>query len=176
MRPLIHAIAAAASATFAIGSAPAFAHITLEQQEAEAGSAYKAVFRVGHGCEGSPTVRVRVRIPEGVISVKPMPKPGWTVETVTGPYEQSYDYHGTPVSEGVKEVVWSGGRLSDEHYDEFVLRGQLAEGLPTDRVLYFPTVQECEEGVERWIEIPAEGESPDDYEYPAPGVRLLPKQ
>lgn len=169
-------IAAAAALSSAAWVLPAAAHITLEQQEASLGSTYKAVFRVGHGCEGSPTVRVRVQIPEGVISVKPMPKPGWTVETVKGAYEKTYDYYGTPVSEGVKEVVWSGGSLPDEFYDEFVLRAKLTEGLPADAMLYFPTVQECEQGAERWIEIPAAGKSADDYEQPAPGLKLLPKK
>lgn len=176
MRSSIHVTAAVAAASILTWTVPAAAHITLEQQQAHVGGAYKAVFRVGHGCEGSPTIRVRVQIPEGVISVKPMPKPGWRVETVKSSYEQTYDYYGTPLSEGVKEVVWSGGNLLDEHYDEFVLRGQLTEGLPTDQVLYFPTVQECEEGAERWIEIPEEGKTADDYEYPAPGVMLLPKE
>ena len=173
MRSTVSVIAAI---IIAIWTLPAAAHITLEEKEAAVGSAYKAVFRVGHGCEGSPTIRVRVQIPEGVISVKPMPKPGWIVETVKGAYGKTYDYHGTPVKEGVREVVWSGGSRPDEHYDEFVLRGQLTEGLPTDAMLYFPVVQECEKGAERWIEIPAAGKSGDDYDYPAPGVKLLPKQ
>jgi uncharacterized protein YcnI len=169
-------IAATAIAGSALAPLPASAHITHEQREAPVGSAYKAVFRVGHGCEGSPTIRVRVQIPDGVISVKPMPKPGWTVDTIKGPYQQSYDYYGTPVSEGVKEVVWSGGSLPDDFYDEFVVRGQLTAGLPADTVLYFPTVQECEKGAERWIEIPAAGKTDEDYDHPAPGVKLLPKK
>ena len=41
--------------------------------------------------------------------------------------------------------------------------------------LYFPTVQECEKGVHRWIEIPAAGKSRGDYKEPAPFLRLLPK-
>jgi len=157
-------------------SAPAFAHVTLETQEAPVGAVYKAVLRVPHGCEGSPTVKIRVQIPEGVIAVKPMPKPGWTLETVKGKYAASYDYYGTPTSEGVKEVVWSGGRLPDEFYDEFVFRGTLTAGLTPGAHLYFPVVQECETGVDRWIEIPAEGKNSDDYETPAPGLKLLPKK
>lgn len=168
-------IAAAAIAVPALGVAPASAHATLEQQEATVGGAYKAVIRIGHGCEGSPTTTVRVRIPEGVISAKPMPKPGWTLKTVTGAYGQSYDYYGTPVSEGVKEVVWSGGSLPDGVYDEFVFSAHLTDALPAGTMLYFPIVQECEKGAARWIEIPAEGTSADDYEHPAPGVMLLPK-
>src|SRR3954462_10478136 len=54
----------------------AFAHITLENKEAPVASGYKAVFKVPHGCDGSPTTALKVRIPEGLIDVKPMPKPG----------------------------------------------------------------------------------------------------
>lgn len=157
-------------------SAPAFAHVTLETQEAPVGATYKAVLRVPHGCEGSPTIKIRVQIPEGVIAVKPMPKPGWTLETVKGKYAAAYDYYGTPASEGVKEVVWSGGKLPDEFYDEFVFRGYLTAGLTPGALLYFPVVQECEVGADRWIEIPAEGKESNDYETPAPGLKLLPKK
>jgi uncharacterized protein YcnI len=38
-----------------------------------------------------------------------------------------------------------------------------------------PVVQECEKGIHRWIEIPAEGKSADDYKEPAPGIKLLPR-
>lgn len=154
----------------------ASAHVTLETQQATTGSTYKAVLRVPHGCEGSATVKLRVQIPEGVIAVKPMPKAGWTLETVKGKYTKAYDYFGTPMSDGVKEVSWSGGKLLDEHYDEFVFRAYLTADLPADKTLYFPVVQECEKGVDRWIEIPAEGKSADDYKKPAPGVKLLPKK
>jgi len=100
-----------AATALALGTAAASAHVTLETQEAQVPSTYKAVFRVGHGCEGKPTIKIRVQIPEGVIAVKPQPKPGWTIEKVKGPYAKSYDYYGTPTSEGVKEIVWSGGSL-----------------------------------------------------------------
>ena len=35
-----------------------------------------------HGCSGSPTTAIRVRVPAGIIGVKPMPKPGWQLNTV----------------------------------------------------------------------------------------------
>jgi uncharacterized protein YcnI len=35
-------------------------------------------------------------------------------------------------------------------------------------------VQECATGAERWIEIPAAGQTSDDLEDPAPGVMVLP--
>jgi uncharacterized protein YcnI len=162
---------AAAGALFAT---TAFAHITLETREAKVGSAYKAVFRVPHGCEGSATVKLRVQVPDGYIGVKPMPKPGWKLDIVQGKYDKTYTLYGTPVSEGVREIDWSGN-LPDEYYDEFVMRGVLADSLPVGEVLYFPVVQECEKGVTRWIEKPAKGADPDSVEHPAPGVKLLPK-
>jgi uncharacterized protein YcnI len=139
------------------------------------GSTYKAVLRVPHGCEGEPTLKIRVQIPEGVIAIKPMPKAGWELDTVEAPYKQSYDYYGTPMTEGVREIVWTG-KLLDKHYDEFVFRAYLTDSLKPDSMLYFPVVQECEGGkTDRWIEIPAEGKKADDYKSPAPGVKLRPK-
>jgi uncharacterized protein YcnI len=153
---------------------PASAHVTFEVQEASVNSTYRAVMRVPHGCEGAPTAKVRIRIPEGVIAVKPMPKSGWILETVRGPYARTIDDHGNPVAEGIKEISWTG-RLLDEHYDEFVFRARLTDSLTPGTVLYFPVVQECEGGkVDRWIEVPAEGKSADDYKYPAPGLKLVP--
>jgi len=152
----------------------AFAHATLEVQEASIKSTYKGIIRIGHGCDGAATLKVRVRIPEGVIAVRPMPKSDWTLDTVEGPYAKAYDNHGTPVSAGVQEIVWTG-KLLDKHYDEFVFRGTLTDSLQPGTALYFPVIQECEGGkADRWIEIPAEGKTADDYKYPAPGMKLLP--
>lgn len=164
----------ATAAVLVFGSATAFAHVSLQLKEAPVGSTYRAIFQVPHGCEGKPTNVVRVQIPEGVIAVKPQPKAGWTLEKVKGAYAKSYDYYGTPTGEGVKEIVWSGGSLGDDEYDEFVLRVYLTKDLKAGEALYFPVVQECPEGAaERWIEIPAAGQSADDLELPAPGVKLL---
>lgn len=163
-----------AAAALALGAGTAFAHVSLQVKEAPVGSSYRAIFQVPHGCEGKPTNVVRVQIPEGVIAVKPQPKAGWTLEKVRGAYANSYDYYGTPTSEGVKEIVWSGGNLGDDEYDEFVLRVYLTKDLKAGDTLYFPVVQECPDGAaERWIELPAEGQSADDLELPAPGVKLL---
>lgn len=152
----------------------ALAHATLERQEAAVGSSYKGVMRVPHGCAGSATIRVRIRIPEGVVGVKPMPKPGWTLETTKGKYEKTYELMHGKISEGVKEISWSGGRLPDDQYDEFVFTGSIASDLKPGATLYFPTVQDCENGAERWIEIPSEGKSAHDLKSPAPGLMLTP--
>jgi len=165
---MIRQLALTVAGMFCIAGS-AQAHITLEQTEAVSGKAYKAVLRVGHGCEGKATVRIRVKIPEGLLSAKPMPKVGWTVEKIRGTYEKSYDLYGKPVKEGLTEIVWQGGQLADDEYDEFAFRATVAKELPAATRIYVPVVQECTEGaVERWIDIPAAGKTSDDYETPAP--------
>ena len=103
---------------------------------------------------------------------------GWQIETVKGKYDKTYPYyHGQQLTEGVKEIVWSGGKLPDEHYDEFVFISYLADELQPNSTLYFPVVQECEQGVERWIDQAAPGtkEAADHSDTPAPALQLLPK-
>jgi uncharacterized protein YcnI len=165
----------AAVAVAVLAAAPAFGHITLEGREATIGASYKAVFVVPHGCAGSATTKIRVQIPEGVIGVKPMPKAGWSVEAIKGKYASEYDFHGAKLSEGVKEVVWSGGKLPDDFYDEFVVRTFLTNTLKPGAMLYFPVVQECEQGVSRWIDIPADPAHAHDSKSLAPGVKLIAK-
>jgi len=159
-----------------LASSWAQAHVTLAPREARTGAPYRAVLGVTHGCEDAPTIRLRVQIPEGVIGVKPMPKPGWQVETRRAPYEKSYTFfHGQQLAEGVKEITWTG-KLDDQFYDEFAFTSYLTEGLASDTTLYFPVVQECEGGkLHRWIEIPAADKDAASYKEPAPGVKLLRK-
>ncbi len=147
------------------------AHVYLETAEAPANGTYKAVLRVPHGCDGEPTIGIRVQIPEGVIAVKPMPKPGWQLATVKTKYARAYDYFGAQLTEGVKEIEWSGGSLRDDFYDEFVFVGRLTDFAP-GTVLNFPTVQQCAGAVHRWIEIPAAGQNSDELEEPAPQLTI----
>jgi uncharacterized protein YcnI len=160
------------------GASISFAHITLENQQAPVGASYKAVLRVPHGCEGSATVAVRVRVPDGFIEVKPMPKPGWKLDVVRGKYQKPMSVRGTKVTEGVTEVNWSGGNLPDAYYDEFLLTGYIGDEAQPGQTMYFRVVQECEKGINRWIEIPAgEGGAPAaEPAEPAAGLKLLPKR
>lgn len=180
MSSLIIRAAATASLTAVLCTAPAQAHIVLDKKEAPAGSYYKAVFRVPHGCEGSPTTAIRITLPDGILSAKPQPKPGWTLaiektalpEPVKGP-------HGTSITEVVSAISWSGGSLDNAYFDEFAIQLRLPdeEGGTT---LYFPVLQTCQTGERNWKEVPEPGHGhgqghdhhmPD----PAPALRLTPK-
>jgi uncharacterized protein YcnI len=152
--------------------APAFAHVTLEAKQAPAGSSYKAVFRVPHGCDGAATTALRIQIPEGMIAVKPMPKPGWSIAITTGNYARSYTYYGASVTSGVTEIDFTGGSLPDAYYDEFVLTGTLADSLAVGKRLFFPVVQECGSAADRWIQMPQEGQRTDDLKRPAPALTV----
>lgn len=165
------AVLGASAALLIAIPASAFAHATLEQASAPSGATYKAVMRIAHGCEGEATHTLSITLPEGFVAAKPMPKPGWTVETVTGPYEKSYEVHGRTVAEGLREVRWTGGSLDDGHYDEFVVNGRLADQAP-GTVLAFPTVQTCATGKQEWTERAAPGQDPHDLAKPAPTLTI----
>lgn len=157
----------------AFAATPASAHSSLETGQATADSMYKAVMRVPHGCEGKPTIALTIDIPEGVIATKPMPKPGWKVETVWGAYGKTYDYYGTPMSEGVRQIRWSGGALPDDFYDEFVFRARITGDLAGTTVA-FPTIQFCPEATQvAWTEIAAPGQNPHDLAHPAPTLTVV---
>lgn len=166
----------AAIALMAAATLPAMAHVSLETASAKAGSNFKAVLRVPHGCDGATTIAIKVRVPEGVISVKPMPKAGWKRDKTVGEYAKAYDLHGEQQSNGVRELTWSGGHLGDDEYDEFVFRAFITDTFKPGQSLVFPVVQLCDGGATtRWIEVPADGKSADDYEHPAPALTIIGK-
>lgn len=166
------ALPAAAFALLVLSATSALAHVTLATGETEPASYYKGVLKVPHGCDGKATRSVSVQIPEGVIGVKPMPKAGWTVTMTKGAYAKAYESHGKQVTEGVKEIVWSGGELGDDFYDEFVFTSFVTDAFAPGQRVYFPTVQTCTEGEARWTEVPAAGQTARNLKSPAPALRI----
>lgn len=151
------------------------AHVVLEDQAALAGSSYKAVLRVGHGCAGAPTSAIRVLLPAGFQGAKPMPKAGWTLSTRSEPLPQPYTSHGKTVSEDVVEITWTAASqdswLADAWYDEFVLRGTLPASAGP---LWFKVLQRCEPGRLDWVEAPAQGASTQGLKAPAALLEVMP--
>lgn len=166
----------AVSALMLASQTAVLAHATLEQDKASANAAYKAVIKIGHGCEQTATTRLTVTIPDGVIAVKPMPKAGWTLTTQTKTYAKPYDYYHGKLTEGVREITWAGGNLPDAYYDEFTFQAFIARDVPADTRLFFPVVQSCEKGRNDWVEIPAANQKPHDLKSPAPSLLVLAAQ
>ena len=118
------------------------AHVTLDTSQAPALGYVRIAARVPHGCEGEATIGLRVQIPDGVTAVKPQPKPGWTLQVVTEPAAGTASGHDS--SPPVREVLWRaqpGQALSDDFFDEFVLRVRMPDA--AGQTIWFPFVQEC---------------------------------
>ncbi|MGE3623779.1 MAG: YcnI family protein [Bdellovibrionales bacterium] len=155
----------------ALFAVPAAAHVTANPSNAIAGTYFQTSFRITHGCEDSDTVAVQIQIPEGVMSVHPQAKPGWSVKISKYKLPEPVDTgHGKMADEAVNAVSWTGGNLPADQYDDFgvVMKLPAAKG----RVLWFPVIQQCRSGENRWVEIPAEGQSWHSLERPAPFVKL----
>jgi len=157
-----------AAAAILLPVSAASAHVGIDITEAKADGFAFATFRVPHGCDGSPTTKVKIQIPDGVVSVKPEAVAGWKLEILNGPITP-YDSHGTMISEGVKEVTWTGGPLADAHVAQFGLSLKMPN--QAGETVYFKTIQTCEQGETAWIEIPAEGA--EEPEHPAPSLKLI---
>lgn len=151
------------------------AHPTLEQAQGFAGSGYKAVFRIPHGCDGAPTRAVEVDIPLGARGARPMPKPGWRLEVTRAPLASPHIRHGRAVTDDTVRVRWSArtdeDMLPHEQYDEFVLVVTLPD---TPGVLYWPLRQVCAQGRADWIEVPRATQDASSLKMPAPVLRVAP--
>lgn len=151
----------------ALAAPPAEAHVGFVKRQVPLAATIHSVLRVPHGCEGSPTLRLRVRAPRVVKSVRPQAKDGWSV-VVSG-------------QGGMQEIAWSG-RLPASGTGEFAFSFDLEPSVKAGDVLFFPVVQECEKGVSRWIDVKGrpsadapEEEEQDERMSPAPALRLLPR-
>ncbi|MDB5966736.1 MAG: hypothetical protein JWQ72_3236, partial [Polaromonas sp.] len=170
---LCHAIKTVAACALFSGATGAFSHVVLETGSAPAGAGYKAVFQVGHGCQGSATTGISVQIPAGFQGAKPYPKAGWTLSTRLGKLARPYDSHGKQVTEDVTVVSWTAANreaaLQDAYFDEFVLRGRLPDAAGP---LWFKVLQTCEKGKADWSEVPASGISTAGLTSPAPLLQV----
>ncbi len=167
-------LCAACMASLLLWCKPAQAHVVLQDPAAAAGSSYRATLRVGHGCGSEATTALRVLIPAGFNGAQPMPKPGWTLSTQTGPLAQPYSLHGKTFTEGVQAITWTANSPQDAlpsaYYDEFVLRGTTPK---RPGPLWFKVLQQCATGRLDWSEIPASGTSTHGLESPAALLEVL---
>ena len=147
------------AAVLTLAAAPAAsAHVSVTPKAADADSYQVLRFGVGHGCEDQATTALRIEIPPGVVSARPQPKPGWTLQIERGGAE----------GKAVASVTWRGALPADQ-YDEFLIQVRLPD---EPGPLAFPAVQSCGAAEVRWTEpSPPSGERP---KRPAPTVLLTP--
>jgi uncharacterized protein YcnI len=152
-----------------LAASPVWAHIVIAEAEGQAGSYHVAAFRVGHGCNGSPMVSLRIEIPSSITGAKPQAKPGWIMRVERASLAQPIaGENGIPQSQRVSAVTWMG-RLDSDQFDEFKLLVKLPDAAGP---LYFPALQRCEQGEAAWMQIPARGQSWHDLKQPAPMLQV----
>ncbi len=138
-------------ATLLASTSTVRAHVVLAEPQAAPGARYIAHFKVGHGCDGSPTVALTVTLPPAVIAVMPEAPAGWKVSTVRD-------------NGRITSVTWKGGVIAADKPGLFAV----AMTLPaSEGTLAFPALQTCESGEERWVEIGVE-----DSKRPAPVLHV----
>ncbi|MCW2804942.1 MAG: periplasmic copper chaperone [Propionibacteriaceae bacterium] len=163
---------AAAAGLVALSATTAAAHVSVSPNSSAAGGFSLLTLSVSHGCDGSPTTRLDMKIPDGINAVTPTVTDGWTVTKVMSTLDTPItDSHGSTITERVSEVVYTAKTpLPDGYRAAFELSMQLPD--KAGETLAFPTVQTCERGEAAWIEIPDEGQTEDDLEAPAPAFTI----
>ena len=125
-----------------VTASAAAAHVEPVPTSVKPAKAATVAFTPEHGCEDSPIVEMRFRVPKGARDVSPVAKEGWTTRSTA------------------RVVTFSGGSMPSDATDAF----SISFTAPKDKgVLTWKIVQRCEQGVERWIE-------PQSGDFPAPIV------
>jgi periplasmic copper chaperone A len=145
--------------------AAAGAHVTLQPNEAPEGAYTVLDVRVPNESEDENTTKVAVQFPDGFGDVSYQAVPGWKVKVVHAKLKKPIQTDDGPVTEGVKEVIFSGGKLAPGEFQDFPLSLQIPGKAGEE--LTFKAVQTYEREVVRWIGAP-------ETEHPAPQVLVTP--
>ncbi len=164
--------AGAALALTVAATTPAWSHAFMVNKDVPAGSWQIVEIAIPHGCAGTATNTVKIKMPVGVFNARPEVKAGWDLSVTMKTLPEPIQINDLLLTEIVDEITWTGGSLNDLHMERFSFMGKMpsTEG----ETLYFPVVQLCEEGEHRWIEIPEEGRPWSSYKEPAPFITLGP--
>ncbi|WP_028281337.1 YcnI family protein [Arthrobacter sp. H5] len=165
-------VAAATTGLMGLGLAGAAAHVTVKPDTTAEGAFSLLTFGFSHDCDGSPTNKITISLPDGMIDAKPEIVPGWNVEKVTETLDEPMTLdNGSSVTERVGQIVYTAETpMEDGYLQQFDLSVQLPEG--AGETLAFPVLQSCVEGETDWSEIAAGGEDPHSLDAPAPSFEL----
>ena len=148
--------------------AAAQAHVTVQPSEAPEGAETVLDVRVPNETDSANTTKVAVQLPEGFGDVSYQAVPGWQVKVVHDKLKKPIQTDDGPITEGVSEVIFSGGKLAPGEFQDFPLSVQIPGKAGEE--LTFKAVQTYDTGeVVRWIGAP-------ETEHPAPQVLVTPPQ
>lgn len=147
-----------AAASLSLCASLAFAHVSLDPPRAEAGTTYRGVLRIGHGCEAAPTTAIEMLVPAGVTRVRAPASSRWqTLQTGN-------------------KVVWTaeaGKALGPQEKGELPVELQVP-GQPGP--LWIGVVQKCGSEAVQWIELPKQGTSTEGLKRPAVLLQVVTAQ
>lgn len=154
-------IAAALAAGLVLGApAAAQAHVGVSPDAVSPEGSAVLTFSFTHGCEDSPTTALRITMPDGLASVSPTFDALWdvAVERAENGLVSAVTYTAqAPVPHDLRGAVTMAVRLGEDAADD----------------LAFPVEQQCETGVNEWVEIAEDGQDPHDLDSPAPVVTVV---
>lgn len=145
----------AAAGLVALGATSAMAHVTITPSTTAAGAAADLRVEIPHGCVGSATTAISIRMPEGVSDVTASGTDRWAVKETADALTWTTD---EPLPDAEHAVVELSVRLPDD----------------AGATLVFPVIQQCEEGEAAWTEVAEHGEGHDGLERPAPVLVVTP--
>ncbi|RYB92901.1 DUF1775 domain-containing protein [Nocardioides oleivorans] len=139
------------SAILLLAGGPAAAHVTISASTTAAGATALVRLEVPHGCAGSATTELAVRMPAGVSELTASSTDRWVAEAAGESITFRTD---DPLPDALRDEVAFSVRLPDEPGAELV----------------FPIVQRCEEGESAWTEVAEDAASREQLDMPAPVI------
>ena len=165
MKPITAGLVAAGTAC-ALFATPTLSHNYMEMLRGPAGYMADIEVRVAHGCGESPVNQVRVKIPEGMFRVRAFENRDWDIEVKMRPVDPPVPgYVGQPITETVDEIIWSNPKsaLPITMHEGFKFRGRLPD--EPGRILFFRTLNYCEEGDDLYVDLPEENININDEDF-----------
>jgi uncharacterized protein YcnI len=133
--------------TLMFAATAAYAHVTAIPSVVPPSSQATIAFRIPHGCDGSPTKEVSIRMPAGVTMVKPGHIPGWLISISNDSVTWTADSSGNFT-------------IPNEAFMDFTINLETPSKGDANNQIYFPTHQSCVEGHIHWTDTSHDGEHP----------------
>ena len=157
------ALAATALGAVALMAAPAAAHVTVQPNEAVAGSFSRFVVRVPNERDDASTTKVVVHFPP-LAFVSFEDAPGWERKEKKGKFDEPLVVFDSEITEGIQTVTWSGGEVEPGEFTEFGFSARMPDEAET---LTFEAIQTYSSGeVVEWAGAP-------DSDEPAPQLHSI---
>jgi uncharacterized protein YcnI len=168
----VAAVAGGTAALMLAGISGASAHVGVTPDKTSANSYALLTFGVPHGCEESGTTKITITLPAELDDAQPTVNPNWTVQKVIEQLpEPKKTADGASITKRTSQIIYTAkAPLDPELRDALVLSVKLPDA--AGKTLYFPTLQNCEQGQTDWSEIAPEGQDAHALKAPAPAVTV----